>query len=66
LEFGVISEKLWYSDPEETILDFIYTCRYNGVPKEKIILDLSELVETYQEKKSENTQFTTQRPSKKS
>jgi len=29
-------------DPEKTILDFIYTWRYNGVPKEKIALDISE------------------------
>lgn len=42
LEFGVIEDKLKYSDPEKTILDFIYTWRYNGVPTEKIVLDVSE------------------------
>jgi predicted transcriptional regulator of viral defense system len=42
LEFGVIGNNLKYSDPEKTILDFIYTWRYNGVPKEKIVLDVSE------------------------
>jgi predicted transcriptional regulator of viral defense system len=42
LEFGIIKDNLKYSDPEKTILDFIYTWRYNGVPKEKIALDLSE------------------------
>ena len=43
LQFGIIIEdNLRYSDPEKTILDFIYTCRYNGVPKEKIALDISE------------------------
>jgi hypothetical protein len=26
---------------EKTILDFIYIWRYNGVPREKIILDVS-------------------------
>ncbi len=42
LEFGVVKNNLKYSDPEKTILDFIYTWRYNGVPKEKIALDVSE------------------------
>jgi hypothetical protein len=42
LKFGVIEDSLRYSDPEKTILDFIYTWRYNGVPKEKIALDVSE------------------------
>ena len=30
-----------YSDPEKTILDFIYIWRYNGIPKEKITTDVS-------------------------
>lgn len=42
LNFGIIENNLRYSDPEKTILDFIYTWRYNGVPKEKIVLDVSE------------------------
>jgi predicted transcriptional regulator of viral defense system len=43
LHFGVIIEdSLRYSDAEKTILDFIYTWRYNGVPQEKIVLDVSE------------------------
>lgn len=42
LNFGITLNELRYSDPEKTILDFIYTWRYNGVPKEKIILDVSE------------------------
>ncbi len=42
LQFGIIKKNLRYSDPEKTILDFIYTWRYNGVPKEKIALDVSE------------------------
>ena len=42
LTFGIIEDKLKYSDVEKTILDFIYTWRYNGVPAEKIILDVSE------------------------
>jgi len=42
LNFGITANELRYSDAEKTILDFIYTWRYNGVPKEKIILDVSE------------------------
>jgi predicted transcriptional regulator of viral defense system len=42
LKFGITWNGLRYSDAEKTILDFIYTWRYNGVPKEKIILDISE------------------------
>jgi len=42
LSFGIIGNPLRHSDTEKTILDFIYTWRYNGVPKEKIILDVSE------------------------
>jgi predicted transcriptional regulator of viral defense system len=44
LKFGITENKLRYSDAEKTILDFIYTWRYNGVPKEKIILDVSEWI----------------------
>ncbi len=42
LEFGIIENNLKYSDPEKTILDFIYIWRYNGVPEDKIVLDVSE------------------------
>lgn len=42
VEFGIIGNNLKYSDPEKTILDFIYTWRYNGVPETKIVLDISE------------------------
>lgn len=45
LEFGVRKEKIRYSDPEKTILDFIYIGRYNGIPKEKIVLDVAEWAE---------------------
>lgn len=31
-----------YSDPEKTILDFIYLWRYRGVPEGKIVGDVSE------------------------
>jgi predicted transcriptional regulator of viral defense system len=29
-----------YSDPEKTLLDFIYLWRYNGIPEEKIAADV--------------------------
>ena len=30
------------SDPERTVLDFIYVWRYNGIPEDKIVADVSE------------------------
>jgi len=42
LEFGITKDSLRHSDAEKTILDFIYTWRYNGVPKEKIVLDITD------------------------
>ena len=45
LFFGIKKKgELRYSDLEKTILDFIYLWRYRGVPEEKIILDISKLV----------------------
>lgn len=49
--FGIIKNGLKYSDPEKTILDFIYVWRYNGVPEEKIIMDISEYSENLSKKK---------------
>jgi predicted transcriptional regulator of viral defense system len=40
--FGVIKNGLRYSDPEKTILDFVYRWRYNGIPREKIVADVLE------------------------
>ncbi len=41
--FGVSGKNLIrYSDPEKTILDFIYIWRYNGVPKDRIIADVRD------------------------
>jgi hypothetical protein len=42
IQFGIIDDYLRYSGPEKTILDSIYTWRYNGVPREKIILNVSD------------------------
>jgi len=51
LEFGVTKDRLRYSDAEKTILDFIYTWRYNGIPKDKIVLDAAEWAKTISKKK---------------
>jgi predicted transcriptional regulator of viral defense system len=40
--FGVVADGIRYSDPEKTVLDLVYTWRYNGVPWEKILLDMKE------------------------
>lgn len=40
--FGITNKGARYSDPEKTILDFIYTWRYNGVSKDKIIADVGD------------------------
>jgi predicted transcriptional regulator of viral defense system len=43
LTFGIITkDTIRFSDPEKTLLDFLYILRYNGVPENKIIMDLSE------------------------
>ncbi len=49
LKFGVeeYSSKgitLRYSNPEKTILDFVYIWRYNGISKDRIVLDLKGYV----------------------
>ncbi|MDG6927450.1 MAG: hypothetical protein JRN10_05045 [Nitrososphaerota archaeon] len=42
-DFGVMEKDgLRFSDPEKTILDFIYIWRYNGMPEEKIAADISD------------------------
>jgi predicted transcriptional regulator of viral defense system len=41
--FGVITkDALTYSDPEKTILDFIYMWRYNGIPRDRILADVGD------------------------
>lgn len=52
LIFGVEEKgNLRYSDLEKTILDFIYLWRYRGVPEEKILIDISDLVKTASKKR---------------
>jgi len=43
LDFGMKKGEngVRYSDPEKTLLDFIYLWRYNGIPEEKIAADVS-------------------------
>jgi len=42
-DFGVVTNNgIRFSDPEKTILDFIYVWRYNGIPESKILADVSE------------------------
>jgi predicted transcriptional regulator of viral defense system len=53
LQFGVIENSLNYSDLEKTILDFIYIWLYNGIPREKIILDVSEWIKGISKEKTE-------------
>lgn len=51
LFFGIKrTNELRYSDLEKTILDFIYLWRYRGIPEDKIVLDISELVNTASKK----------------
>jgi predicted transcriptional regulator of viral defense system len=43
LNFGIVEKDgIRYSGPEKTILDFMYVWRYNGIPEDKIIADVSE------------------------
>lgn len=51
LGFGIAKDTLRYSDAEKTILDFIHVWRYNGVPEDKIIMDLSEYAANVSKKK---------------
>ena len=44
-EFGIIEEKdtgIRYSDPEKTILDFIYLSRFHGISSDRIVDEISD------------------------
>jgi len=43
LSFGIerAENGVRYSDPEKTVLDFMYLWRYNGIPEEKITVDIA-------------------------
>jgi predicted transcriptional regulator of viral defense system len=51
LGFGVVGGELRHSDPEKTILDFIYLWRYNGVPDQRIALSVKEWTNHVDEEK---------------
>lgn len=52
VQFGIKEENgIRYSDREKTILDFIYLWKYNGLPSDKIISDISEFSKTVSRKK---------------
>ena len=40
--FGIKKDKYRYSDLEKTVLDLIYIWRYNGVPDNKILIDIED------------------------
>jgi len=42
LGFGVVGGELRHSDPEKTILDFIYLWKYNSMPDQRIALSVKE------------------------
>jgi len=42
LGVGVVGDAVRYSDPEKTVLDFIYLWRQRAIPKDKIVLDIAE------------------------
>ncbi len=54
LGFGVIGGELRHSDPEKTILDFIYIWRYNSMPDQRITLSVREWVDNVDETKIKN------------
>lgn len=51
LGFGIVGEELRYSDPEKTVLDFIYLWRYNGMPDKRITMSVREWVDRVDEVK---------------
>lgn len=40
--FGIERNRYPYSNPEKTILDFVYLWNYRSIPRKKILLDISE------------------------
>jgi hypothetical protein len=52
LEFGIKSEGLLrYSDPEKTILDFVYLSRQKGKPSNRIVMDVADWTKNISENK---------------
>ncbi len=52
LKFGIIErDGVKYSDPEKTILDFIYMFKYRGIPDEKITLFIGDYIKGLNKRK---------------
>jgi predicted transcriptional regulator of viral defense system len=52
LTFGIIKKRnINYSDPEKTILDFMYIWKYNGVSEKIIIMDLADYAKNVSKEK---------------
>jgi hypothetical protein len=52
LEFGINREKLLrYSDPEKTILDFVYLSRQGSKPFDKIAMDVKDWIKNISKNK---------------
>jgi len=51
LGIGIVGDGLRHSDPEKTVLDFIYLWRRRAIPKDKIALDIVEWARNLSKKK---------------
>ncbi|UCD00923.1 MAG: hypothetical protein JSV23_08555 [Promethearchaeota archaeon] len=49
--FGIINGKVKYSDPEKTVLDLIYLWEYNHINENRILIELSKLLDGISEEK---------------
>lgn len=53
LGFGIRREGAYrYSDPEKTILDFVYLLTYRGMPAERIVMDVADWASGISENKT--------------
>jgi hypothetical protein len=51
LNFGMVKDKLKHSDLEKTVLDFIYLWIYNGMSKNRILMDISGYTKNLSDRK---------------
>jgi len=51
LSFGIINKSIRYSNPEKTILDLIYMWDYSKITEDKIVIELSKLLNGISEEK---------------
>ncbi|MBD3214567.1 MAG: hypothetical protein GF311_18295 [Candidatus Lokiarchaeota archaeon] len=50
-DFGIIDQKVKFSNLEKTVLDFIYLWKYNGIHAQKIVVDIAEYMDKVEEEK---------------